>query len=90
MDDTTNADRANWALAALSGFVVSTGVDTAKSAIADLITNLLHLGRGRGFDTTELVERAHGMMAEEVSEDFEGNMTRVQRAFSALLADDGF
>lgn len=85
MEDVTNADRANWALAALLGFVAETGVDTAREAIGDLIADLLHLGRGRGYDTLSLIDRAHRMMMEEVAEDPEGDMALVQRAFASLL-----
>ena len=88
MDEVTNADRARWGLVALSGFVISTRVDTASSAIAELIADLLHLGRGRGFDTYLLVERAHQMMTVEFAEDPEGNMNRVQQDFAHLLAED--
>ena len=85
MDDITNANRANWALSALSVFVAETGVDTAKEAIGDLIADLLHLGRGRGYDTLSLIDRAHCMMMAEIAEDPEGDMTLVQRAFASLL-----
>ena len=89
MEEITNADRANWALAALSGFVAETGVDTAREAIGDLISDLLHLGRGRGYDTLSLIDRAHRMMMEELAEDPEGDMALVQRAFASLLENEG-
>lgn len=89
MEEITNADRANWALAALSGFVADTRVDTAKEAIGDLICDLLHLGRGRGYDTLSLVDRAYRMMMEECAEDPEGDMGLVQQAFASLLEDEG-
>lgn len=89
MLDITNADRARWALSALTGFVEATGVDTATSAISDLIVDLLHLARGRGFDTLYLFERAHQMMVEEHLEDPEGDMRDVQKSFRRLLVDDG-
>lgn len=89
MDDITNADRAIWALAALSEFVAETRVDTAREAIGDLISDLLHLGRGRGYDTLSLIDRAHRMMMEEVAEDPEGDMALVQRAFASLLEVEG-
>lgn len=88
MEDITNADRANWALAALSGFVAETGVDTAKEAIGDLIADLLHLGRGRGYDTLLLIDRAHRVMEAEFAEDPEGDMAQVQRAFANFLEDE--
>ena len=89
MEEITNADRANWALAALSGFVAETRVDTAREAIGDLISDLLHLGRGRGYDTLSLIDRAHRMMMEELAEDPEGDMALVQRAFASLLENEG-
>lgn len=88
MDHTTNADRANWALAALMGFVAETGVDTAREAIGNLISDLLHLGRGRGYDTLSLVDRAHRMMMAEFAEDLEWDMALVQKAFASLLEDE--
>ena len=90
MMETSNADRAQSALSALTDFVEATGVDTASSAICDLITNLLHLGRGRGFDPRHLIERSHGMMLEEHREDPEGDMPVVQASFRSLLDEDGF
>ena len=88
MIDTTNADRAEWALHALTGFVEATRVDTARDAIADLMTNLLHLARARGLDEQLLVQQAIGAMAEELVEDMEGDMTTVQARFQKLFPDD--
>lgn len=90
MLEVTNAHRARWALTALTGFVDETGVDTATSAISDLLANLLHLGRGRGFDTQLLIERAHAMMLEEVREDPEGKMAAVQTKFRLIVKADGY
>jgi hypothetical protein len=88
MDEITNADRAEWALAALSDFVVATRVDTARDAIADLIANLLHLARGRGLDVDLLLDQTRKLMAEEFAQDPEGNMAAVQARFRELLPDD--
>ena len=88
MQDTTNADRAGWALAALTGFVAETRVDTARDAIADLIANLLHLARGRGLDVDVLLGQTQKLMAEEFAEDPEGEMAAVQCRFRELLPDD--
>ena len=88
MQDTTNADRAEWALAALTGFVAETRVDTARNAIADLIANLLHLARGRGLDVDVLLSQTQKLMAEEFAEDPEGEMAVVQCRFRELLPDD--
>lgn len=88
MIDVTNAHRADLALAALHDFVVNTKVDTARDAIADLISNLIHLARGRGLDAERLVAQALGMTAQEVTEDLEGDMASVQRAFRTLLPSD--
>ena len=88
MQDTTNADRAGWALAALTGLVAETRVDTARDAIADLIANLLHLARGRGLDVDVLLSQTQKLMAEEFAEDPEGEMAAVQCRFRELLPDD--
>ena len=88
MQDTTNADRDGWALAALADFVAETGVDTARDAIADLIVNLLHLVRGRGLDIDVLLDQTRKMMAEGFAEDTEGDMAAVQARFRELLPDD--
>jgi hypothetical protein len=88
MHDTTNADRAVWALDALTGFVSATGVNTARDGIADLIANLLHLARGRELDIDLLLDQTRKLMAEEFAEDPEGNMTAVQARFRELLPDD--
>lgn len=88
MQDTTNADRAGWALAALTGFVAETRVDTARDAIADLIANLLHLARGRGLDVDVLLSQTQKLMAEEFAEDPEGEMAAVQCRFRELLPYD--
>ena len=88
MQDTTNADRAEWALAALTGFVGETRVDTARDAIADLIANLLNLARGRGLDVDVLLSQTQKLMAEEFAEDPEGEMAVVQCRFRELLPDD--
>ncbi len=88
MDDTTNADRAGWALDALTGFVAITRVNTAHDAVADLIANLLHLARGRGFDVDLLLHQTRKLMTEEFAEDPEGDMAAVQARFRELLPDD--
>lgn len=88
MIDVTNAHRADLALAALHDFVVNTKVDTARDAIADLISNLIHLARGRGLDAEQLVAEALGMTAQEVAEDPEGDMASVQRSFRTLFPSD--
>ena len=88
MQDTTNADRAGWALSALTDFVAATGVDTARDAIADLIANLLHLARGRGLDMDMLLDQTRKMMTEEFAEDPEGDKAAVQCRFRELLPYD--
>ena len=88
MDDVTNAQRARWALFALADFVPRTRVNTAKDAIGDLVTDLIHLGRGRGLDTDLLLSNAATMMATEVEEDDEGDMDSVQAAFRQLIGLD--
>ena len=88
MNDITNADRAEWAMDALNGFVAATEVDTAHDAIADLIANLLHLARGRGLDVDVLLDQTRKLMAEEFAEDAEGDMAAVQARFRELLPND--
>ncbi len=88
MDDITNADRATSALDALTGFVAASGVGTARDAVADLIANLLHLARGRGFDVDLMLDQTRRLMAEECAEDPEGDMAIVQARFRELLPDD--
>jgi hypothetical protein len=88
MHDVTNADRAGWALDALTGFVAATRVNTARDAIADLIANLLHLARGRGLDVDLLLDQTRKLMTEEFAEDTEGDMTSVQERFRELFPYD--
>jgi hypothetical protein len=88
MQDVTNADRAGWAMDALTGFVAATRVNTARDAVADLITNLLHLARGRGLDVDLLLNQTRKVMAEEFAQDPEGDMAIVQARFRELLPDD--
>ena len=88
MNDVSNDDRANLALGALGDFVSTTRVDAARDAIGDLIANLLHLARGRGLDTDQLLANAAAVMAEELAEDEEGDMQAVQRRFRTLLPLD--
>ena len=88
MDDINNANRAHWALCALAGFVVTSRVDTACDAIHDLIADLLHLARGRGFDVEQLATSAVRAMTVEQQEDEEGDMVSVQLAFRRLLESD--
>jgi predicted Ser/Thr protein kinase len=85
----TNTHRAGWALEALTEFVASTRIDTAEDAIADLIADLLHLARGRGFDEHDLVQRAVELMADKAEADCGDGMAAVQTRFRNLLPDDG-
>jgi hypothetical protein len=86
--EVSNADRARWALSALHGFVETTRVDTAQDAVTDLITNLLHLARSRGLDLDRIQSNAAGMLAQEIREDSDGDMTSIQRDFRSLLSLD--
>jgi hypothetical protein len=88
MQDTSNADRAEWAMDALTDFVAATRVDTARDAVADLIANLLHLARSRGLDVDLLLNQTRKLMVEEFAQDAEGNMAAVQTRFRELLPDD--
>ena len=88
MSDITNADRAGWALEALYNFVQVSKVATARDAVADLVTDLLHLAHSRGLDVHILTQQAAGAMAEELAEDAEGDMARVQDRFLELFPND--
>ena len=83
--DISNADRADWALSALGGFVERTRVDTGQDAITDLIANMLHLARGRNLDTERILTNAASMVEQEVGEDEQGDMASVQQHFRTLL-----
>jgi hypothetical protein len=83
--DITNADRAGWALSALTGFIDSTRVDDEADAIGDLITNLLHLARAQGLDAASIARRALAMMETEAAEDEEGDMTAPAQQLSRLI-----
>jgi len=85
--DVTNADRANLALSAIEDFVASTGVDCPHDAIADLITDLLHLARGRNLDPEKLCADALGMFRTETNCDAEGEMALLQSRFRQILPD---
>ena len=84
----TNADRASLALPAVEDFVASTGVDCAHDAIADLITDLLHLARGRNLDTEKLCADAQAMFRTETKCDAEGDMEDIQNRFRQTLPED--
>lgn len=88
MNEISNADRAELALAAVTDFVAKTGVDTARDAISDLIVNLLHLARGRGLNAQTILDNACGMFKEETRDDKEGPMIDVQSIFIRVLPQD--
>ena len=77
MYDLTNADRANLALNALEQFSASTGVDTARDAVSDLICNLMHLARICELDGPHIASQAIRMAEEEASEDADGDISAV-------------
>lgn len=83
--DVTNADRAWWALFALGDFINRTRVDSSDDAIADLITDLLHLARAANLDPAALSARALAGMEEEIAEDNEGDMAPVAEALEAMM-----
>jgi len=88
MIEVTNADRSRWALEAVEGFAATTGADTARDAIADLISNLLHLAHGRALDTDRLVKDAAAMFRAEAREDPSGDIATVQSRFRRILPED--
>ncbi len=61
---TMNLQRASWARKALDAFAVETGQrpssndDELGEALGDLMCNLLHLARAKGFDPIAMHERA--------------------------------
>jgi hypothetical protein len=64
-----NAKRAAWASAALTSFCAITGQDSeeeAGEAICDLLCDLLHLAKARGFNPDALVTQATGHYEHEV------------------------
>jgi hypothetical protein len=84
----TNANRAQLALDALERFIQSTGVDSARDAIADLVTNLMHLAKARDIGTEKLCHDALGMFKTETECDDEGDMQSVQDRFRQILPED--
>ena len=88
MIEVTNADRSRWALEAVEGFAATTGADTARDAIADLISNLLHLAHGRALDTDRVVKDAAAMFRAEATEDPDGDIATVQSRFRRILPED--
>lgn len=86
--DVTNADRAALALAAVTDFVELTGVDCARDAIADLMTNLLHLARGRELNIEKLCADALAMYRIETECDADGDMAQTQDRFRHFLPED--
>lgn len=85
--DTTNADRAQWALSAIRDFVQQNGVKDPADAIADLMTNLLHLARTAGLEPDVIATRAMKMMREELREDNDGDLSEVARQFQEILTN---
>jgi len=78
LDEPTNEDRAEWAVvaaAAFAGLVYHTddfdSLDEGdqEDALSDLICDLLHLAHQRGFNTTQMLERANGHFEEELREE---------------------
>ncbi len=69
--ETTNKDRAKWAMAAVQTFADVTGLDTASEAdglettITDLLADLMHLCDANGLQLQELLERANRHYAAE-------------------------
>ena len=61
----TNADRARWAEHALRAFIEQCGGDDDETAIGDLIGDLLHFARSRGFDPIEIAQHGVGMWSAE-------------------------
>lgn len=60
-----NADRAEWARAALSTFIAEHGPSDEETALGDLMCNLLHLARQLGLQPRRVVDNAHGLFRDE-------------------------
>jgi hypothetical protein len=74
----TNAQRAEWAKAALAVFTAETysgdhpetmHPEDFESAIGDLICDLLHLAARKGMDSAAIHQHARGMFEQELAED---------------------
>lgn len=85
ISETTNTDRAWWALFALGDFVNRTGVHEKEEAIGDLVTNLLHLARLAELDPGAIARRALLAMDAEVREDDEGNPLAVLHSLETMM-----
>jgi phage terminase small subunit len=86
-EDVTNADRAAWALSALTEFVEATRVDEPSEAISDLIADLLHLARAKGLNPEALALKSIEVMKEEVEVDEDGDLSTVRRQFEELVPE---
>jgi hypothetical protein len=62
--DGRNAERAQWAKAALRAFMLETGVDY-EDALGDLLGDLMHLADREPFDFEAALDRARGHYAAE-------------------------
>lgn len=88
MNKITNADRADWAVGALTHFIKTTGADSARDAIGDLICDLLHLAHIRDYPIHDVVNRALAITSEELIEEEKGDSASTLRAFRRLLPID--
>lgn len=74
MDDPTNEDRAEWALAAVDAFAAVTNMDaceTTETIANDLLANLMHLADSRCFELS--IDRARMHYDAETQEATPGN-----------------
>lgn len=76
MCEPTNDDRAEWALEAGKVFAKRTGLsvdaDELTCVISDLIADLMHLARKRGYDAEHLLDNGASHFRIEVQEEEEG------------------
>lgn len=78
MTQPMNRDRAEWAEAALLGFMEQTGVDGDREAVSDLIADLGHYCDRHQLDFIPLVERAIGHWRIEQSDPDSADLPEVK------------
>lgn len=88
-EELSNGTRAGQALDLLEMFIAKTKADTARDALVDLITDLLHLARGRGLNAQALVDAAVRSVSTEAVFDSEAGMNEAQMRFRRVLPDLG-
>lgn len=88
--DGLNDERAKWAQTALNAFVIETGADP-EDALADLISDLMHLAPRLGLDFKDEFDRASRNYTGETTYEPDANSSEEDdlRRFSVLVARKG-